>query len=705
MSARQRKLREQRKRLNARMLVVRLAAVAVATAVLIVALGVGFAYAFVNQSLSDLPDVDAPDAFKVAQVSKMYSADGKLLATFYLENREVVPISRIASDLADAMIAVEDERYYQHQGVDVQGIVRAVAIDIVAGGAKEGASTITQQYVRNTILLSEAREISIRRKLREMWLARELEKRFDKRDILEMYLNTVYFGEGAYGAQAASRHYFGKDAEDLNLAEAAMLAGLPQSPNGLNPYYNWTGAKARQRWVLNRMVATKMVTAKQAEEADQYKIRLHKTTDPDQGIIREHYFVSYARKQLLAQYPDALIFKGGLRIYTTISTKMNKYATRAVKSVLPNRNDPQAALVAIDPRNGFIKAMYGGRNYHKRRYNYATQGRRQPGSSFKVFVLVTALEKGISPSRGVNSSSPMFVPAWHWRVSNSEGAGHGMMSISAATAGSVNCVFARLCLELGPREVARTARRMGITSYIPAYPSIALGSAPVSPLDMASAFGVLAAGGVRHKPTCITKIVDADGNVVYSYKKHGKRVVSKQVAWAATKTLFGVVTGGTGTRAQLPGREVAGKTGTSQNYSDAWFVGYTPQLSTAVWMGYAKGTIPMRNVHGQRAFGGTFCAPIWHNFMVRALARQPKLRFARAGSPKYTWKKGWSKGGESTEKKKTTKKKKSTGGGGGGGGGGGEEPPPPPPVDPEPPPVEPPTTSTVPPWPGWIVVR
>jgi len=664
------RLRRQR-RTGGRNIVLGVLAVIAALTVLVALAGGAFAYSYVVQSLKGLPDVNDPNAFKVAQPTKIFSADGKLLANFFLENREIVPLSQISTDLANAVVAVEDERFYEHNGVDSIGIVRALVIDVTTGTTKEGASTITQQYVRNTILSTERYDITAARKIREMYLAYEFERRHSKAEVLANYLNTVYYGDGAYGAEAAAREYFGKHANKLSVAEAALLAGLPQSPIRLNPYYNLEGALARQRWVLGRMVANGYITKAQADEAEAEKIVLKKTVDPNQGIYDCGYFVSYVRKQLLAQYSDTLVFKGGLKVYTTIDTRLQRAAERAVKAQLPYKSDPDAALVSIDPRNGHIKAMYGGRNYFKKSYNYATQGRRQPGSSFKMFVLVTALEKGIPPRRPMDASSPAYIPSKPpWKVSNSEGSGKGYMTISQATKFSVNAVFARLIWEVGADDVARTAKRMGITSSVPALPSIALGSAPVSPLDMASAYGTLANNGVHVKPVSIAKIVDPNGTVIFEAKSPGTRVLKPQIAWAATQQLMGVVQGGTATRASLPGREVAGKTGTAQNYQDAWFVGYTPQLVTAVWMGYSKGSIPMRNVHGQRVFGGTFCAPIWHDFMKAALHGKKILDFRRASAPHYIWKPAWSEAASraaAADKPKPKPKPKPPGGGGGGG--------------------------------------
>jgi 1A family penicillin-binding protein len=683
MSSRTRRVRRLRKGGRVSSILLRILAVLAVIGLALVALGATLGYMYVDKSLQGLPNVDDPNAFRVGQPTKLYSADNHLLANFYLENREVVPISQISTDLANGVVAVEDERFYQHTGVDTQGIARAVVIDVMTMSTKEGASTITQQYIRNTILAKERYQNTLARKIREGWLATELEKRFNKKQILEKYLNTVYFGGGAYGAEAAAREFFAKSASKLTLGEAALLAGLPNSPIRLNPYYNMAGAKARQQWVLDRMVANKYITQAQADAAAKQPLVLKRTVDPNQGIYDCGYFVSYVRKILLTKYQDSLIFTGGLKIYTTIDTKLQRAAEKAVKGTLGGRRDPDAALVAIDPSTGYIKAMYGGRNYNTNRYNTATQGRRQPGSSFKTFVLVTALEKGIPPRRPIDSSSPAVIPSHPpWRVSNSEGKGAGYITITDATRNSVNCVFARLIWELGPREVARTAKRMGIDSQIPAFPSIALGSAPVTPLEMAVAYATLASGGIHHEAEPIKKIIDSDGNVIQDNSKpKATRVLSPEIAWAATQQLMGVVSGGTGTRAALSGREVAGKTGTAQNYQDAWFVGYTPQLATSVWMGYIKGSIPMRNVHGERAFGGTFCAPIWHDFMAAALSRSRAVDFARASDPHYIWKSSWDHALGVPKPKPTVKPVKP-----GGGGGGGTTPPPPPPP--------PPTTST-----------
>lgn len=615
-------------------MVLRAALVVVALVMTLAALGGVAGLAVARTWLEDLPDPNKPGAFDVARATRIFSADGKLLARLYLENREVVPLSKISTDLIDAVVAVEDQRFYEHNGVDPIGLARAVVVNLTDGFGQEGASTITQQYIRNTILLDERTDISLARKVREAYLAMELEKRHSKSEILEMYLNAIYFGEGAYGAQAASRTYFAKSADELNLAEAALLAGLPQQPSRLNPYDNLDGAVRRRDEVLGDMFKTGRISREELDEARAAVPDLKRAKDPEDGIYSAHYFVAHVKKELQAKFSRAVVFQGGLDVRTSLDTRMQKDAEKAVRSKI-GKSGPEGALVAIDPRNGHVKALVGGRDFRKNKFNLATQARRQPGSSFKTFVLVAALEAGMPPTFNVDSSSPAYIPTKPkpWVVSNSEGRGRGMISLAAATRASVNTVYARVAWEIGAKKVARTAKRMGIETDLPALPSIALGARNVTPLEMASAYGTLATGGVHHDPVVITKVTDPGGTVIFEAKKQGKRAIDREVAKAATDVLKGVITGGTGTRANI-GRPAAGKTGTSQNYRDVWFVGYTPQLVTSVWVGHR--TEKPIYINGSRAFGGTVCAPIWGQFMRAALKGEKVLNFPKAGSPKYT---------------------------------------------------------------------
>jgi len=631
MSNRRARLRRTKK-ISASSIALMVGAVLLSAFLLLTVVGVASAFALVQSWLKDLPDYTSKNAFEVAQATKIYSADGTLLARLYLENREVVPISVVATSLTDGIVSIEDERYYSHSGVDPIGLVRAMVK--TASGTRQGASTITQQYVRNTILLDERTQMTATRKVREAYLAMELEKRYNKTQILEMYLNTVYFGEGAYGAEAAAQTYFARSAKELTLAQGALLAGLVQSPSRLDPYDNPEGAVARRGEVLGRMLYNDKISLAHYEQATAEPLVLERTKEPKDGVYAAPYFVAHVKKALQQQFTPAVVFKGGLTVYTTLDTRLQGYAESAAKGSFKKPTDPEVALVSIDPHTGYVKALVGGRDYSKRKFNLATQGYRQPGSAFKTFVLASAIEQGMPPWFKVDSSSPVEIPALPetWVVNNSEGQGRGMISLESATHASVNTVFARVANEIGIKNVAKMAKRMGIETRLPNYPSIALGAANVTPIEMASAYGTLATGGTHYPTTVITKVVDRDGQTIFESKPKGTQVIKPQVARATTDILKGVITQGTGTRAGI-GRPAAGKTGTSQLNRDLWFVGYTPQLVTAVWVGYP--TERTVEIGGSRGFGGTVAAPIWASFMKRALAGKAKSDFPKADEPKY----------------------------------------------------------------------
>ncbi len=622
-------------------IVLRVAVLVFVVLVGLVAVGAFTGYSVASSWLEDLPDYQSAEAFELAQPTKIYSADGVLLARLFLENRTVVPMSEIATDLADAIVAIEDERFYQHDGVDYLGIARAAVKDVILGELEEGASTITQQYIDNTVLRDERTDRTFRYKAREAYLALELEKLKPKEEILGLYLNAIYLGQGAYGAEAASHAFFGKSAIDLTLPEAATLAGLAQAPSRLDPYRNPEGAKYRRDLVLGRMLANDFITQTEYDEAIATPIVVERSDEPEGGIYQAHYFVAHVKKVLQQEYSQALVFQGGLTVRTTLDTRLQGYAEDAVFSRYYRETDPNCALVSIDHTTGHVVAMVGGDDFSENKFNLATQGRRQPGSSFKMFVLITALEDGMPPNRYVNSSSPAKIPTDPvWIVNNSVGSGSGMMTMQSATRGSVNTVFARLIFELGAEKVAATARRMGITSEIPAYPSIALGTHNVSVIDMASAFGTLANLGTHYDPVVITEVIDRAGETVFEADPVAKDVVDPEVAYAAINIMKGVITGGTARRANI-GRPAAGKTGTSQNYRDAWFCGFTPQLTTAVWTGYYEAETSMRNVNGVRGFGGTLSAPVWADYMSKALDGLPALDWPRQAAPDYRWDSDW----------------------------------------------------------------
>ena len=633
MSRRARLRRHKHSRANSRVLKVLGGAIALAVVFSLLLAGTGVALAFGTASswLEDLPDISDPSAFAVAQTTKIYSADGVLLANLYLENREVVAIEQISPHLLHAVVAVEDERFYEHQGVDFVGLARALITNI-STGRREGASTLTQQYIRNTVLTGERFDITYRRKLREAWLALELERHYSKDEILAMYLNTVYFGEGAYGAEAAALTFFNKHASELTVAEAALLAGLPQAPSALTPYDNPDGAVGRRQWVLAKMFEQGYITSEEYEAAKVEALALERSQQlNEQGVYAAPYFVSYVKKILQDEYGTSLVFQGGLTVYTTLDTKMQTLAEKTVRSVLNKSSDPDAALVAIDPKTGYIKTLVGGRDWQRNKFNFATQAHRQCGSSFKMFTLVTSIEAGMPPTkRKVSGSSPATIKTGGepWIVHNCEGAGtRGYITVEQATINSVNCAYGRLIKELGADKVAEVANRMGIQSQIRPYLSITLGTEGVTPLEMASAFGTLAADGVHYDPIAVTKIVDNQGETIFEANPEGVQALSHSVAYATTQVLQKVVSSGTATNARI-GRPQAGKTGTTQDYRDAWFIGYTPER-------------PMTNVHGRVQYGGTFPAMIWHDFMIKALKNVPKTDFNSAKAPKYTWDDGW----------------------------------------------------------------
>ncbi|MDR3687420.1 MAG: PBP1A family penicillin-binding protein [Coriobacteriia bacterium] len=616
------------------MIFLRIAGALLVVLLLLAVAGSAVAYATVTTWLQGLPNYQSPAAFQVAQPTVVYSADGKLLARFYLQNRDVVPISQMSTDLVNGLVAVEDERYFEHGAVDPVGIVRAAFQ--TSGGNRQWASTITQQYVRNTVLLGERTQMTLERKVREAYLAIQVERTLSKQQILENYLNTVYFGEGAYGADAAARTYFAKSASQLTLPEGALIAGLVQSPSRLDPYINPTGAVARRQAVLSRMLYNHYITQAAYNAAVSAPLALKRETQPLEGIYAAPYFVSYVRTLLQQQFSANTVFNGGLTVYTSLDTRLQADAEKAAHHQFNGSKDPSVALVSIDPNNGYVKALVGGTNYAKSKFNLATQGYRQPGSSFKMFTLVTALADGMSPTFQVDSNAPVTIPAKPnpWVVNNDEGTGSGMMSLETATWNSVNAVYARVAYYgVGIKSVIHTAKSMGITTHLPSIPSITLGSVGCTPLEMASAYGTLATGGAHYAPIVITKVLDRSGSTIFQAQPHGSQVVQPDIAYAATKVLEGVITKGTARNTANIGRPAAGKTGTSQSNRDCWFVGYTPQLVTSVWVGFT----PERTVvvNGQTGFGATVAAPIWARYMTAALAGKPIRDFTSAPDPSY----------------------------------------------------------------------
>ncbi len=589
-----------------------------------------------------LPRLEDLGRHQMDQTSKVIAADGSIITELHGEqNRENISLDQICPDLQNAVIAIEDERFYNHGGVDWEAILRAFWTNVVQGEVVQGASTITQQYVKNTLT---GKERTYWRKVEEASLANQLERRYSKEKILEMYLNDVYFGQGCYGVKTASQTFFGKQPSELALEEAALLAAVIRIPNYYSPYLNIELARARRNVVLDKMEELGYITRAQAAEVKSKEVAVQPIPE-EAPSPKAPYFVEYVKQylynvfaadpELRARFgdlsPDDIIFRGGLRVYTTLDPTLQEYAEGAISATLDREGDPSAALCAVDPRSGEIKAMVGGKNYSELQYNIAAQGGRQPGSSFKGFVLTTAISNGISPYKTYDSSPTTleFADGTKWKVGNAEGSSYGTINVYNATVRSVNVVYARIIRDVGPQRVVQMAHAMGITSEIPPYPSIALGTSEVNPLEMASAYATLANNGVYIPPICVTKVTDAEGNLVFENNPKGKRVVREDVAAVVNSILQDAVRYGTGRAARID-RPQAGKTGTTDDYADAWFCGYTPDLSAAIWVGYPEGRVPMRSVHGITVFGGTFPAQIWRKFMEKALADVPASSFPEA---------------------------------------------------------------------------
>ncbi|MBN2405726.1 MAG: PBP1A family penicillin-binding protein [Coriobacteriia bacterium] len=601
--------------------VLRIAAIATGLGIVGGLIAVGVVYASVSK---DLPDLQNPTKGR-DQTSVIYDRNGDVLTELYAEqNRTDVAFEQIPVQLRQAVISTEDQRYYEHKGVDPLGIARALWVDITQN-KRHGGSTITQQYVVNTFV---EREGTITRKIKEAILAYKLEKEYTKDEILTMYLNTIYFGHGAYGVQSAAETYFGKDVSELSLAECAMIGGVIKSPGNYSPRIDPDAAKDRRDTVLGQMLSEGYIEqaehdAAVAEEFALAQVDVDTTTPAP-------YFVEWIKQTLIDEYGPDQVFKGGLHITTTIDLTMQQAAEDAIAAELDQEDDPSASLVAVEPSTGEVLAMVGGKDFATQQYNVAVQGHRQPGSAFKPFVLVAGLENGVLPEQTYESSAARLdIPGGQvWKVTGTSAG--GLMRLRQATEKSVNSVFAQLILEVGADTVVETAQRLGITTDVEAVPAIALGGLKngVTPLEMASAYATLANAGTYIPPYGILEVKDSDGEVLHTADAEGVEAISPAVAYLTTDILKGVISKGTGTAAQI-GRPAAGKTGTTQQYRDAWFCGYTPQIAASVWVGHVEGQIEMTNVHGRKVTGGSFPAEIWARFMKAALDGQPKEDFER----------------------------------------------------------------------------
>ena len=581
----------------------------------------------------------APPA--TAESSKIYAADGSLVTTLHAEeNRENVPLGELPRHLRDAVLAIEDARFFEHKGVDVKAVLRAAVTNTAEGDVVEGGSTITQQYVKNTILGPER---TIERKIEEALLAVQMERRYTKERILELYLNTIYFGNGAYGVQAAAHEYFGVDASHLTLAQSALLAGLIRAPSQSDPYDRPEAATERRNLVLRRMstlgwVDDEVVTATRLEPLGLAEAPVTERYPAPHLVERVKRFVLDDPR--FGETPgerQALLFGGGLRIHTTVDLELQAQAEEAIAKVLsePGR-DPDGALLALEPTTGFVRAMVGGTDFfgggEQAKVDLATGGNGRPaGSSFKPLVLAAALEQGVSLDKVYAAPSQISIPLPDevWEPQNYEGSAGGEATLFEATVRSYNTVYAQLIMEVGPAVAVATASRLGILSPLDAYPSAVLGTNLVRPLDMAAAYATFANRGTRVRPAYVTKITRSDGTILYQHRHEQERVLARRVADQVNGVLQAAVERGTGTRARI-GRPVAGKTGTGQEWRDAWFVGYTPELVSAVWVGFAeegrRSMVPPTT--RIRVTGGSWPAQIWQLFTAAALAEVPITPFA-----------------------------------------------------------------------------
>jgi penicillin-binding protein 1A len=599
-------------------------------AVVLVALATGCSY----QSRSILPVVPVG-----AQSSTLLAADGTVLTTFHAEeNRRVVPLEEIPTRLRDAVISIEDERFYRHNGVDVRAIMRAVRTNTEEGEVAEGGSTITQQYVKTVLLQND--DQTIERKLSEASMAIQLERTYSKDRILELYLNAIYFGNGAYGVDAASHQYFGKELEELTLAESALLAGLIQRPSATDPYDHPKLALARRDVVLDQMAKYHHASAAEVAEAKLQPLQLGTSTTPAAERYPAAYFVEAVKQWILddprfgdtAQARRDLLFGGGLRIQTTVDLAAQADAEAAMASVLPNPSDPDVALVSMEPGTGYVRAMIGGRDFfgngESAKLNLATQGGRQAGSSFKPIVLTAALAEGMPLSTSYAAPGCMILDnpkdPEPWEVCNyAESGAGGRVDLVEATVKSINTVYAQLMLDLGADKAVEMAHKLGVRADLDPNPALVLGTDDVTAIDLATAYATLANRGVHVAPVLVTRITRPDGTVLFQHRHTQERVLDAAIADTVTSVLEQGVLRGTGTAAQL-GRPVAGKTGTAQAWRDAWFAGYTPELATAVWVGFHEGQIEMVPPRTAiKVTGGSYPAQIWKGFMAAALDGKP----------------------------------------------------------------------------------
>ena len=593
-----------------------------------------WAFAILPRSL---PSVTALERFDPSEGSKVYDENDELITELHLERRIFVPLPQIPKPLRDAVIATEDARFYSHYGVDPTGIGRAIYQNFRHGRIVEGGSTITQQLAKVLFLTPDK---SLGRKLKEAALALELERRYSKDRILELYLNQIYFGHGAFGVEAAARTFFGKGVGELTLSEAALLAGLPKAPTTYSPFEHLDAAKRRRAIVLGRMVNTGMAKPDEARRAGASTIAL---VPAERRRNSGQYYLDYVQQLLEQQYGADIVFKGGLHVYTTLSPTMQLKAEQALRDglralesrrtaagakkdgaapALADTGDrPEGAILTLEPQTGYIKAMVGGYDFFKSEFNRAVQARRQPGSAFKPFVYIAALESGLTAATVVEDSPIEYTRGGGgkpWKPDNYDRKFRGPVTLQQAIEESINVPTVKLQEQIGIRHTVEVARRLGVQSPLGENLSIALGTSDLTLLELTSAYGTLANQGVWMQPTAVRYVLDSRQKLLEENAPQGRQAVSAEIAYVITHMLKGTIDRGTGAAAKALGRPAAAKTGTTNDYSNAWFVGYTPKLATGVWVGYDRPRSLGRDETGSRV-----AVPIWTAFMSQALAGMP----------------------------------------------------------------------------------
>ncbi len=578
----------------------------------------------------DLPQIRSLETFKPPSVTRIYSADDVLLAELFMEKRDLVPLKIIPDYLKKALIATEDRTFYRHSGVDLKGIFRAIIKDIRAREFIEGASTITQQLAKTLFLTSRK---TLLRKIKEAFLAFQLERRYTKDEILALYLNQVYFGSGAYGVESAARIFFGKSVEDLGLSECALVAGMPKAPSRFSPLVNKELALKRRNVVLKQMKHTGIITETEFNKTINESITLEKQ---NKHHVEAPYFVDNIKNFLEHVLGSSRLYKGGLTVFTTLNFKLQKAAEHAVikgLSALEARMkqrkienpSPEGALISLDVQSGGILAMIGGKDFYKSPFNRAVNAKRQPGSAFKPIVYANAIERGFPQSKIILDAPVAFkIPGkdTNWRPENFSRDYQGEITFRMALTLSKNIPAVRLIEMLGPDSVSQFGHSLGIDSALYPNLSLALGTSEVTLTELTAAYSVFPNRGKMIKPFSVIEVVDGNGRIVWRVKPQKKVAMSRAGAAIMTNMLNGVIQEGTGKKAKILGRPVAGKTGTTNEFKDALFIGFSPSITTGVWVGK---DIP--NTLGKWETGSKAALPIWIDFMSEALADRPYQHF------------------------------------------------------------------------------